>query len=97
VTARVINVEGCAEGDLRASEQIIVRKTGRVRGSLTAPRIGLDFGCKFNGSIDSDVRESAATHSASAVKKQNIADFKAAISGAGDGPARSAMGKGSPR
>jgi cytoskeletal protein CcmA (bactofilin family) len=100
VNARVINVEGRAEGNLQASEQIIVRKTGKVRGELTAPRVGLDFGCKFSGSIDSDVRETTEKKSASAPREQNVADFKAAKSGIKDGPSRSgrsATGKSSPR
>jgi cytoskeletal protein CcmA (bactofilin family) len=77
IRARVITVEGRAEGDLRAREQIIVRQSGRVRGTIAAPRIALDFGCSFSGAIDTDqVEESAAEGS-----DDKIADFKAAISG----------------
>ena len=101
VNARVINIEGQAEGDLRASEQLIVRKTGKVRGKLTAPRVGLDFGCKFSGSIDSDVNEKAEDKTekerGSAVEKHNVADFEAAKSGKGDKASRPATGKGSRR
>jgi cytoskeletal protein CcmA (bactofilin family) len=93
VNARVINIEGCAEGKLQATEQINVRRRARVRGSIKAPRIALDFGCAFSGSIDTD----AAPNVPARPRDDKIADFKSAISGSADGPARSAMGKGSPR
>ena len=93
VSARVITVEGWAKGDLRAREQIIVRRTGRVDGSITAPRIALDFGCAFSGAIDTDrTADCAVTDS-----DDKIADFKAAISSTGAGPVKSAAGKSSPR
>ena len=93
VTARVITVEGRVEGTLTASEQIIVRRSGQVRGNISAPRIALDFGCAFSGSIETDVGE----NSSPANRDGKIADFKSAISNTGDTPARSAAGKGSPR
>ncbi len=88
VNARVINVEGRIEGNLRATEQIIVRRSGRVRGSISAPRIALDFGCRFSGAIDTD----AAKNSALATGADKIADFKAAISRSGSASVKSAMG-----
>lgn len=96
VTARVINIAGRAEGDLQASEQVIVRKTGQVRGKIAAPRVGLDFGCKFSGSIDSDAKKKAEKKPDSTVKKQKIADFKAAISGTSDNAVQTAVGKSQP-
>ncbi len=93
VNARVINVEGRIEGNLRATEQIIVRRSGRVRGSICAPRIALDFGCSFHGAIDTD----AAKDSAPAIGDDKIADFKAAVSGSGGASIKSAMGKSSAR
>ena len=74
VTARVIIIEGQVDGKLQATEQIIVRPSGRVRGSIRAPRIALDDGCNFNGSIDSDVGEEFL----SANRSSKIADFKSA-------------------
>ncbi|TFH46679.1 MAG: polymer-forming cytoskeletal protein [Lysobacterales bacterium] len=93
VNARVINIEGRAEGKLQASEQIIVRCSGRVRGSIRAPRIALDFGCAFSGSSDTD----AGKDERAATRDDKIADFKSAISISGDAPAKSAVVKASPR
>lgn len=93
IDARVINIEGQVNGKLRAREQIIVRRSGRVRGSVCAPRIALDFGCTFSGSVETN----AAQQVSPASRDDKIADFKSAISSTGDAPARSAMGKSAPR
>lgn len=52
VFARTITVEGEVRGNLVADEQITVRRTGQVQGNLTAPRVSLEDGAKFKGSID---------------------------------------------
>lgn len=93
VNARVINVEGRAEGKLQATEQINVRRSARVRGGLEAPRVAVDFGCSFSGSIDTE----SARESAPATRDDKIADFKAAISSNADAPAKSTMSKSSSR
>ncbi len=93
VTARVINVEGRVDGNLQATEQIIVRRSGQVHGSISAPRIALDFGCSFTGGIDTG----AAKDPAPAIGDDKIADFKAAISGTGGRSVKSAMGENSAR
>lgn len=54
INARIISVEGEVEGNLFAEEKIIVRKSGKVKGNLVAPRVGLDDGSVFKGSIDMD-------------------------------------------
>lgn len=91
IRARVITVEGRAEGDLRAREQIIVRQSGQVKGSIAAPRIALDFGCSFSGAMETDRADDSATVDSN----DNVADFKAAISGTAQ--AKSVAGKSSPR
>jgi cytoskeletal protein CcmA (bactofilin family) len=52
IYGRTISVEGDVEGNLFADEQIVVRQSGRVLGNLTAPRVSLEDGAKFKGSID---------------------------------------------
>lgn len=48
----IISVEGEVEGNLFGSEQVVVRQSGVVRGNITAPRVSLEDGSKFKGSID---------------------------------------------
>ena len=52
VDAKVIRIEGTVEGDLRGNEQIVVASAGNVRGNIVAPRVTLEDGCRFKGSID---------------------------------------------
>jgi cytoskeletal protein CcmA (bactofilin family) len=42
------------EGDLFGSEQVIVRKSAKVRGNITSPRVTLEDGAAFKGSIEMD-------------------------------------------
>lgn len=57
IFAKVISVEGQVQGNLYGEEKIIVRKSGRVRGNLVAPRVGLEDGSNFKGSIDMEVAQ----------------------------------------
>ena len=54
VNARVINVEGRVEGDLHGEEQVVLKRSANVQGNITAPRVTLEDGAKFKGSIDMD-------------------------------------------
>lgn len=52
VRARIISVEGQVEGNLYGEEKIVIRKSGRVKGNLVAPRVSLEEGSTFKGSIE---------------------------------------------
>ncbi|MEW5249284.1 polymer-forming cytoskeletal protein [Microbulbifer sp. 2201CG32-9] len=52
IHAKNITVEGALTGDALAEELIEIRNTAVVKGNLTAPRIQLDDGGKFRGSMD---------------------------------------------
>ena len=54
VFAKEINIEGFVEGDLFSSERVVVRKSAQVRGNITAPRVSLEDGARFKGSIEMD-------------------------------------------
>ncbi|MFN7943332.1 MAG: polymer-forming cytoskeletal protein [Thermoanaerobaculia bacterium] len=66
VHAASIYIEGEVEGDLAAEDQIVVRKTGRVRGDLVAPRVTLEDGARFKGAIDMEGKRGAPASTASA-------------------------------
>lgn len=61
VTGRTVVVEGEVNGDLRAQEQIILRHTAKVEGSIAAPRVALEDGAVFRGSIEMDSARSGGT------------------------------------
>lgn len=54
VQARVVMIDGEVDGNLTADEQIVLRKSARVKGDLCAPRVTIEDGARFKGSIDMD-------------------------------------------
>jgi len=54
VYAKSVTVDGTTEGDLYASERIVVHISANVRGNITAPKVGIEEGAKFKGSIEMD-------------------------------------------
>lgn len=54
IYAKSIMVDGTTEGDIYASERIVVHVSANVRGNITAPRVGIEEGAKFKGSIEMD-------------------------------------------
>ncbi len=58
VNAMSISVEGKVVGDLTASERIIITSSGRVQGNIKAPRVVLEDGAKFKGSVEMEMGES---------------------------------------
>ncbi len=56
IYGKVISIEGEVEGNLFGEEKIVLRQSGVVRGNLTSPRVNIEDGAKFKGSIDMDAR-----------------------------------------
>lgn len=54
VYAHTIYVDGTVEGDLYGAEQVIIRRNAHVRGNVTSPRVSLEDGATFKGSIEMD-------------------------------------------
>ena len=54
IRGRMVIVEGEVDGDLKAQEQIILRHTAKVEGSISAPRVALEDGAVFRGGIEMD-------------------------------------------
>jgi cytoskeletal protein CcmA (bactofilin family) len=54
VYAHSIDVEGLMEGDLFGADRVMIRKSAKVRGNITAPRVSIEDGAQFKGSIEMD-------------------------------------------
>lgn len=54
IFGRIISVEGDVQGNLFGEEKIVVGQTGNVRGNIMAPRVTLQDGARFKGTIDMD-------------------------------------------
>jgi cytoskeletal protein CcmA (bactofilin family) len=61
IYAKTITIEGTVEGNLFGEEQLVVRQSGNVRGNIVAPRVALEDGSNFKGSIDMSPKEKSPT------------------------------------
>ncbi|MEA2560353.1 MAG: hypothetical protein QOH06_1857 [Acidobacteriota bacterium] len=61
VFGKVITIEGEVDGNVFAQEQAILRQAGAIRGNITAPRVILEDGSRFKGSIDMEGKEGSSS------------------------------------
>ena len=54
LTANMVRIDGEVKGDIVGTEKVVITKTGRVQGNIVGPRVTLEDGAKFKGSIDMD-------------------------------------------
>jgi len=52
VFAKTITIEGKLRGDVNGKEKVIIRESGDVQGNIISPRVVLEDGSRFKGSID---------------------------------------------
>jgi cytoskeletal protein CcmA (bactofilin family) len=52
LNAKVVHIDGTVTGDITGTDSVVVSKTGRVQGNIVAPRVSLEDGAQFKGSID---------------------------------------------
>ena len=64
ISARVVKIAGAVAGDINGSEKVVISKSGRVQGNIVAPRVQLDDGALFRGSIDMNPAEPAGAKKA---------------------------------
>ena len=59
ITAKEIKIAGEVRGDITGTEKVIILRSGNVHGNIVAPRMTLEDGAIFKGSIDMDPGEAA--------------------------------------
>lgn len=59
VNAKTLNIQGQIKGDVDAIENVVLKSTGKMQGNIKAPRITLEDGCIFNGTINMESEPSA--------------------------------------
>ena len=69
ITAKVIKIAGEVRGDLTSTEKVVISRSGNVHGNIVAPRMTLEDGAIFKGSIDMDPGEPVQAKVAKPVKK----------------------------
>jgi len=69
ITAKVIKIAGEVRGDIKGTEKVIISRSGNVHGNIVAPRMTLEDGAIFKGSIDMDPGESVKPKLSDTAKK----------------------------
>lgn len=64
IKARLITVYGTVEGDLHGDEGVQISATARVIGNVVAPRVSLESGARFEGSITTKESQAAIVRAA---------------------------------
>jgi cytoskeletal protein CcmA (bactofilin family) len=82
ITGRTIRISGKVEGDLTGEEKVIISGSGNVRGNVTSPRVVLEDGAIFKGSIDMDPGEIASP--VKVVESASASKPASASTGSGD-------------
>ena len=80
VLGKVVVIEGEVDGNVFAREQAILRQSGAIRGNITAPRVILEDGSRFKGSIDMEQPKEMggpARHSEASGNRSEAAGVKA--------------------
>lgn len=72
VFGRIVTIEGEVDGNVFAQEQAILRQSGAIRGNIAAPRVILEDGSRFKGSIDMEAKSdlSGGRHSSNGKEQQ---------------------------
>ena len=64
IEAKTVRIEGEVQGDITGRERVIITASGNVQGNVSAPRVMLEDGGRFKGSIDMGGSKAAAAPSA---------------------------------
>lgn len=94
IIGQTIRVEGQVHGNLFGATDVVITQTGSVGGNIVAPRVVLENGSKFKGSIDMEPATAPAPPAAKAspAKSESAMPSKAADSststGGGTPPAK---------
>lgn len=73
VTAKVIRIDGEVHGDITGKEKVFVSSTSNVKGNIVTPKMTLEEGARFKGTIDIDPSHA---NSSSASSSAAVTSFK---------------------
>jgi len=78
IKAKQIIVEGVLSGDMIGEEKVIIRQTGNVHGNIVAPRVTLEDGALFKGSIEMEPGKDGLLKSSNSINASNSSELKSA-------------------
>lgn len=74
VSAKDVKIDGTIEGNISGIERVLVTASGVVRGNIVAPRVILEDGARFKGSIDMDADGQIARSATASSSKSDVAN-----------------------
>ena len=60
IKGKTVIVNGHVVGDITGGEKVVISKTGDMRGNIVTPRMSLEDGAVFKGSIDMDPSDTSS-------------------------------------
>ena len=75
IHGKKVHVEGEVRGNLYGDQEIVIRASGRVQGNLVSPRVTLENGSKFKGSIDMEPKGKKAQNASPPAEKKPSPDL----------------------
>ena len=72
IHASIILVEGSVIGDISASQSVVISASGNMIGKIESPRVTLQDGAKFKGSIEMDPGQPKQVELLSSVKARRL-------------------------
>lgn len=81
LTALKVSIEGHVTGDIRGSERVVIKHSGKVEGNIVAPRVVLEDGCQFKGSVEMNTDATVSGASAGAKAQGTNQEAKQAQGG----------------
>jgi len=70
IRAKAVKIDGHIEGDITGGEKVVISKSGNVHGNIISPRVTLEDGAIFKGSIDMDPGEASSNKVSLAAQKK---------------------------
>jgi cytoskeletal protein CcmA (bactofilin family) len=68
ISAKTVRIEGEVNGDVEGNERVVICASGNVEGNVSSPRVVLEDGGRFKGSIDMGGSKSAAAKASTTPK-----------------------------
>lgn len=96
ILARIVKISGLVLGDIEGGEKVLITRTGRVQGNIIAPRVQLEDGALFRGSIDMNPPKAAEVEKPAASSRPAAAVARSDSSDKGQKTQVSASAKGQP-
>lgn len=72
--AKIIRIDGEVHGDIAGKEKVIVSSTSNIKGNIVTPKMTLEEGARFKGTIDIDPSHANENSSAGTFKALSPTD-----------------------